>query len=403
MAKKMTFGRYDYAAFLAFICYAACSMIVPMCLVQIAGDLNFPLDQGGMGKGGLLQLGRSIPITVLLLFCGFIAGRWGHRISLGLSLLLMAAGILSAALAPAYIFLLLGLAITGMGEGIMEGLATPFCGELHPDNPGRYINFSHSFWSVGVVLTVLLCGWGLRSQLSWRLLPLAAGGLTLITAALMLWPNRRNRLVKHQPVAWKTTVRHARELCGRPNFWLFFAAMFFCGGAEFCLTFWTASYMQLRFQVTPMLAGFGIATFAAGMVLSRMGSGYFSHHSRMFKMLSGFIAFSLLISIGFPFVTSLPVLMVMLFLSGIGIGPFWPSVQSYGADRITGNNDMIYILLSVAGIPGCGVFSALMGFLGDRIGLQSAFFLVPACFIIIFALLASEQLLAGRSKTDVAG
>lgn len=400
MTKTMTFGRYDFAVFLAFICYAACSMIVPMCLVQIAADLHFPLDQGGMGKGGLLQLGRSLPITIVLMFCGFVAGRWGHRVSLGLSLLLMAAGIFSAGLAPAYLFLLGGLVITGMGEGIMEGLATPFCGELHPEDPGRYINFSHSFWSVGVVLTVLVCGWGLRSQLSWRLLPLAAGSLTLITAVLMLWPDRKRRLEKHRPVSWQTTVRRARAVCRRPNFWLFFAAMFFCGGAEFCLTFWTASYMQLRFQLTPMLAGLGTATFAGGMMLSRMGAGYFSRHTQMFRMLSGFIAFSLLVSVGFPFVTTLPLLLTMLFLSGLGIGPFWPSVQSYGASRVEGNSDMVYILLSVAGIPGCGTFAALMGWLGDRVGLQPAFFLVPACFIIIFALLAGERLLAPAGGRD---
>ena len=159
MAKKMVFGRYDYAAFSCFIAYACCSLVVPVCLVQLAQSLGFPLGEGGKGAGGALQLGRSIPMVAAMLFCGFAAGRWGKVRSLGVAMVLMSVGIGLAAIAPAYGLLFAAVAVAGLGEGVVEGLATPVIQDLHiDDEPGRYINFSHSFWSVGVVGTVMLAG-----------------------------------------------------------------------------------------------------------------------------------------------------------------------------------------------------------------------------------------------------
>lgn len=144
-AHKMVFGRYDFANFFCFGSYAACSVAVPVVLVSLAQDLNFPLAEGGKGAGGALQLGRSIPMVVAMLFCGFAAGRFGKLRSLGAAMLFMSIGILCAAWSPGYLPLFAAIAVAGLGEGVVEGLATPVIQDLHQDEPGRYINFTHSF------------------------------------------------------------------------------------------------------------------------------------------------------------------------------------------------------------------------------------------------------------------
>lgn len=100
MSKKLVFGRYDYAACMTFATYAVCSLIIPMCLVPLAADLGFPLDGGGLGLGGALQMGRAIPMVFAMVLCGFTAGRWGKRRTMGFSILLMSCGIMACALAP---------------------------------------------------------------------------------------------------------------------------------------------------------------------------------------------------------------------------------------------------------------------------------------------------------------
>ena len=61
-------GRYDYATYMTYIAYSSCSVIVPVVLVEIAHTLNFPLESGGQGAGGALQIGRSLFMVLAMIF-----------------------------------------------------------------------------------------------------------------------------------------------------------------------------------------------------------------------------------------------------------------------------------------------------------------------------------------------
>ena len=174
----MKLSRYDFAAFASMAAYAAGSVVVPVAMVELAADLGFTLGQGGMTAAGGLHLARTVTLTGAMLACGFLAARWGKRRTVGFSVFLMAAGVAACAAAPGYGVLLLAIGIAGLGEGGVEALATPFVETLHPQEPGRYINLTHAFWSAGVVVAVLGTGWWLAAGGSWRWAVLAvAGGL----------------------------------------------------------------------------------------------------------------------------------------------------------------------------------------------------------------------------------
>ena len=272
----MHFGRFDYAAFISFFSYASGSVVVPVVLVFLARDLGFSLENGGLSAGGALHLGRTITMVASMLLCGFLAGRWGKRRTLGWSVVLMGLAMGLCALAPSYGILFLALMIAGTGEGVIEGLATPFVQDLHPKEPGRYINFTHAFWSIGVLVTVLVTGALLSLGVSWRFI---IGAMTIFAASgalTLLLPARKGHAYPEypEPIHWKTVSAHAVAILKIPRFWLFFAAMFVAGGGEFCLTFWAASYIQLSFTPAAWAGGVGTACFAAGMVLGRTGWGY---------------------------------------------------------------------------------------------------------------------------------
>jgi MFS family permease len=395
-SRKISFGLFDYASFLIYMAYAAGSVAVPVALVFLARDLGFNLEEGGMGAGGLLHLGRTAPMVVSMLLCGFAAGFWGARRSLGASVVLMALGMGLCAVAPSYGILFLALMLAGLGEGVIEGLGTPFVQKLHADEPGRYVNIAHSFWSVGVFATVLIAGALLSLGVSWRLIVGGVALLGLLPALLLLLPSgAKHGCAEHpEPLRWRTVWGHAMEICRIPRFWLFFAAMFVAGGGEFCLTFWCASYIQLNLAASAWAGGLGTAFFAAGMVVGRLGCGYLVaqrhlKHLILFAAIGG-IAVTLLL----PLSSNLWLFFFLLLLSGLATAPFWPSVQSYCADCLPKTDvTMLMILLSCAGVPGCGFFTWLMGWMGNLSGsLNAAFYLVPACYLILALLIGLDWL-----------
>ncbi len=396
--KKLTLGRYDIAACTTFGVYAMCSLIIPMCLLPLAADLHFPLDAGGMGLGGALQLGRAIPMIAAMALCGFAAGRWGKRRSLGFSILFMCVGIMACAFSPSYGVLIAALVVSGLGEGVIEGLATPYIQDLHPDDSGRYLNFSHSFWSVGVVAMVLIAGALLSMGVSWRLLVFGCGLASAVPALLYLLPGKDGAKEHDEPVHWKEICSKTRAIVGERRFWLFFAAMFFAGGGEFCLTFWCAAFIQLEYGGSAWMAGAGTACFSAGMFLGRLFSGFWVPQRRLKALIVWMGIASTAVCLFFPWLRSMGTLLALLFVSGIAVGPFWPSLQSNGAERVKGDYMMQMILYSCAGVPGCGFFTMILGVLGDRVGLRMSFYVVPACFLIVFLLAGYDWLTERRER-----
>ncbi len=408
--RRMRFGRYDYAAFLGFAGYAACAMVAPVALVAMAGELHFPLDKGGMSAGGILHFARSLAMVGTMLFCGFLAACWGMRRAVGYALLLMGMATLCCALAPGYDWLLAATVAAGFGEGVFDGLVSPFVRDLHrEEEPGRYVNFTHGFWSFGVLTAVLVYGALLHWGMSWRCLFVLAVLVTLVPVLLLLLPERRGTAYPEREEAIPASRIWAQswEIVVRPRFWLFFAAMLLAGGGEFCLTFWCATFIQMNFSASALAGGIGTAAFAAGMFLGRTGWGVLIRQNRLPLLVVGSAVFAVAASLPIPLLqpeagqgTMLLLLLYgLLFLAGIGTAPFWPSIQSYAADRLPGTDTtMVFVLLSCAGIPGCGIFTWLMGVVGDWRGLRESFFLAPLCFLLLGVLIGWDWFRATRKK-----
>ena len=408
--RALHFGRYDYAAFSASVAFALCSLSIPLMIVEIGGDLNFPLDRGGMAAGGSLHLARSIAMVAALLLCGSISGRIGKRLSMGYCLLLMGGGILLCSFAPAYWMLIPCLLIAGFGEGICEGIATPFVQDLHPDAPERYVNISHSFWSIGIGAVVIVVGGLWTLGMGWRSILAGIGAVTLLASALFMWKENSRR--RYPEVCGGVSIREIRRyslaIARVPRFWICCLAMFFGAGAEFGLTFWSAAYVQLNFHTGAWVAGLGTGAIALGMFIGRSGFGYFARpqHLRYILLGTGLgtIPVTLLLALlepgMMPDLLLFPLLFLLLILAGVGVAPFWPTAQVYGVTSMPElDSTMLYIYFSALGIPGCGFFTWLMGVLGDHFGLRGAILVVPACLALFSAVIYWECWVLEKRRT----
>ncbi len=401
MKKKLVFGRYDYAAFAAFTMYSVCAFVVPLSIVAMGNALDFPIDDGGMSSGGFLHMTRSIFMVITLLICGWISAKIGKRHTMAGAMFMMGTGITVMAFANAYWMLLPCLVLAGLGEGVCEGLATPFLQDLHPDEPERYVSFGHAFWPVGIILSVLCISGALACGVSWQIPTAAAGIITILTSLGFCWKEQKGKEYPEskESISCKDILQATKTISKEKCFWLCCLAMFFGAGAEFGLTFWSAAYIQLNFQTTEFIAGLGTGTIALGMFIGRTVFGYIStqRNLRYILLFSAICTIGLSLLLAFLKPGIMPgwmlftILFILLFLSGIGIAPYWPTSQVYGVTRMPHcDSTLLYIYFSTMGVPGAGIFSWLMGAVGDRYGLKGAILVVPATLIIFIAIIICE-------------
>lgn len=399
MKNKLTFGRFDFAAWSVFIAYSSASLAVPVVLVQMANELKFPLLEGGMAIGGVLQMGRSVAMCLAMAFSGFLAARWGNRRPVAISVSVMALAFAMMFASSTWQIVLLFLLLAGLGEGIIEGLATPFVQALHDEEQGRYVNIAHGFWSLGTFGFVLVAGLLIVKGVSWRYIMLLVSLIAVVPLIMLLLPSKRPYPEKKLGKSPSEVIKDARVIAKTGRFWIFFVAMIFAGGGEYCLTFWAASFIQLNFASTALMGAIGTAVFAAGMFLGRTSFGALVPQRGLKALIIIVGIFGALVTMVIPPFTQhlslvpkvavLPLLLTILFLSGIGSAPFWPSIQSLTVDRLPHlDSTLAFIILSCAGVPGCGIFTWLMGIIGDKVGLANSFYLVPACYIIMAILIA---------------
>jgi fucose permease len=397
---KLKFGSLDYAAFMGYLMYAGCVMVLPVILAPMAESLNFPLVDGNRGYGGAIHLWRSVAMFCVMICCAFIAGRFGKRISLGFALIVCGTGLLLGSFAQSYLWIVLAVIFSALGQGGFESLITPTVRELHEkENPASYINITHAFWSIGVVVVVLTTGLLNDSGVSWRIILAAVGALTLFPGIVFLLKRPGQSVTAPPPQSAGSIFRCMTAVLKIGKFWLFLSCMFLAGGAEHCLSFWVPSFIQLEFGQNGFYCGLGTGCFAMGMIGGRLLAGALAKSVRAGKLVLFSAAASFLFSLFPPFLNSLPTFYLLLFLIGAGTGPLWPNIQNHCVETIDMDYSTMYILLPCIGIPGCGFFTWLLGITGDYLPFRLGFLIVPACYLSILLLSAFSLSRRARRRT----
>lgn len=378
------FFPLDYAAMVGFLAYSSSVTAVPICLVAITRELDLSLSQGGG-----LEAGRGILVLVTLLFSGFIAARFGKARSIGVGSLVLGAGMLVYGVAPSYGSLFIAVSMLGFGGGVVEALINPLVQELHPNDSGRYLNLINAFWSIGVLATMLGTGQALNESVPWRSVMVALGGLSFLSGVLFLL--LRGKSVARSSDRMATVLADKRQILADPRFWIFTVLMFLGGAAEGAFTYWGASLMQLEYHVSPRSAGVGVALFAGGMIVARLLFGWLVPQRLLWHLLFFSTVGGLLVGIGFPLGQSIALANVNLFLAGVAVACFWPTLQAYAVDRMKCDPTSGFILLSCGGIAGFASVSLTMGWLGDWMGLKESFWIVPVYLFLMALVLLVER------------
>ncbi|TVQ22976.1 MAG: MFS transporter [Spirochaetaceae bacterium] len=393
---RLKFAGADYAGALGFFVYASSVVVTPIVLLRLGEDLAF-----GLAEGGGIEAVRAFFLLAILIASGAAAARWGKIPTLAVGGLVLAVGLFAYAAAPSYAIVLAAVVLVGLGGGILEALINPLIQDAHPHDSGRYLNVVNAFFSVGVLVSVVVVGDLLTRGVSWRVLVAGVGVLAVGTAALFGLASRRDRPNRPAAAAEKPGagfLGSAARIVREPLFWIYSVAMFCGGGAEGAFTFWSASYIQIHFDAVARAGAIGTAAFAAGMVVGRIGFGRMVRQGGLQTLIIASALAGVVLSIIAYRVDGMGALYAVLFAAGVSIACFWPSIQSHAATRVPHDSTTLFVLLSCAGIPGFGLTSWAMGLIAERAGLRASLLVIPALLTVLAVAMVAGSRIGSRPE-----
>ncbi len=396
--RRLQLGRYDWAVFMGLFVEAFTMQVVPVILLAVSNDLGFPLAAGGFAQGGLIQFFSGITGVIAMLFGSFLASKFGKRVTYILSLTGLFLGIVALAFAQTYLMFVLLMMLAGAGGSLLIGLAPAIAHGLHPKDSGKYITIANSFWSVGMLLTVLLAGVLLGAGVSWRYVLLLGSTAVLLPIIIMLLPQKSgdNFPQNNEEGSMREAGRVKLRLLRTPKFWRFICMLSFVTCSELIIGLWTPSYVQLNFKASAEAGGLAVGVFAVGMIISRFVSGYLVKQDKIKLFILGYGLSACLLTSTFPFIHTLLWFYVMLFVSGLAIAPLWPYIQSYCVDQLPEyDKTVVLILLSIFGVCAYSVLSWVSGIIATEFdNLNPVYYLVPLSYLSCIIMLC----FTGREK-----
>ncbi|MCG8454331.1 MAG: MFS transporter [Spirochaetales bacterium] len=386
---KTSRSRLDFASRGSLFTYALTAVILPISLITIASELDFSYAQAGA-----LSLVGSITQFVILLLSIPLAAAVGKIRPLRWGLLFLGLGLGCFTFSTGFTVAFLTIMVVAVGQASIESLITPLVEDVHPGDDGRHQALLHSFWPLGIIIGTLILGEALSRGMPWRYGFWALAALCIATS--FLFPHHKK--VSLPPS--RCDFSHAGEIFRQPTFWIFSLALFFAGGIEGGLTYWTASFIQVSYGTLPRAGAMGTAAFALGMALGRIGTSRLTGRWGIHAILTGTAVTALILGICLKMTGALYSLYPLLVLLGISCAPHWPGIQTLAVRRIGADATMTMAFMSCFGLLGFSAASFSMGLIGDAKGLEMSFWVIPIEAILLLFCLLVERVFSLSLRTS---
>lgn len=378
---RKSISTLDVATWFGFIIFATSSVIIPICLPEINKTIRASLSESGS-----IETARNLAVLSILVVAVFLAQLWSKKRFIAIGNYLIALGLLSISFSNNYIMLIFSIIIVGLGGGLSEAFINPIIVDIHPNNTGKYLNFSNAFYPIGVISAAFIFGELLTMGYSWRLVFRIASGASLLIGIFFSILKFPIPGTKNQ-VSWAsyTVILTTRE------FWIFAIAIFLGGGIESAITFWGTSYVTEYFSEIPRAGAIAVLIFASAMAVGRFLTAFLSNILSLNNIILGSTIIGIVIGYILPNASNLLEFYLFISFAGISTACFWPTILAKAKSSLDVNITVLFIMLASTGVIGFGLTPIIMGIIGDASSLKTSFFIVPILFILLLIVLIIER------------
>ena len=168
-------------------------------------------------------------------------------------------------------------------------------------------------------------------------------------------------------------------------FWGYWNLLVFAVAVEFCIVFWSATFLEVERNLPKANAALVMSIFLGAMVLGRFLGSRLSQHFRSEQVVLMSVGVSLLGFIIHWRAVPLPLTMSGLFLAGAGVANLYPQLLSLAVGTAPGQSDTASARASLASGIAILCLPLLLGNLADHIGIGQAYGLVLILLIFVAA------------------
>ena len=380
LARKLTMAS-SAGIFIFGIIMAILGAILP----QLTSLLH--LDKA---QAGNLFFFMNLGMLAASIVFGPLVDRFGFKIFLAGSSLLVSLSFVGLAFSGGYYAVLLSVIVLGLAGGVINGGSNALINDLHPSRRAAALNFLGIFFGIGAMLIPLIIGTFLH-QLGLRSVILMAAGLSLIPFVLFsifYFPRPK------QPQGFP--LKEIKKIASSRLLWLGAFILFFESGNEFAIGGWLTTFLQEKFQL-----GLG----QAALILS--GYWFFLMVGRLtFPLLNRwlkrdtivFISAALaLVSVSGWLLSPLKGLAVVFsLLTGYGLAAIYPTTLAVIGDEFPAFSGTAFSLAISTGLVGGMISPWLVGQLSQHYSLQIGL-LVPVFSLFLIMVL---QTILSREKSS---
>ena len=353
-------------------------------LGSLAPDLKEKLHLGEIDSGAMFSV---LPFGVLVgsLLFGPIVDRFGYKILLIVSCILLSGGFGGIAIAGDPGLLKIYIFLIGSGGGAVNGATNALVSDISENDKGANLSLLGVFFGIGALGMPLVLGL-LETSFGFETIIAAVGSLSFAAAIFFL-------LVKMPPPKQiqgfpllKSPAFFKDKLLLLIAFFLFFQSSF-----EGIINNWTTTYLISQHSAEQSSALYALSLFVAGMAIMRLLTGTILRHIPVKRIL---IASFVLIVMGLILIKtglSLASAITGLFILGAGLAGGFPIMLGFVGEMYADLSGTAFSFVLFIALIGNMLVNYLMGIISQNLGIghlitvafAETIIMIILCFVIL--------------------
>ena len=353
--------------------------IVLISLGSVIPDLKEKLGLDELSSGALFSI---LPFGVLAgsIIFGPVVDRYGYRILLSVSCLLMSTGFLGFAITHSQGLLSFFIFLIGLGGGAVNGATNALVSDISDKDKGANLSLLGVFFGVGALGMPLILGI-VRGYTDFEVILKAVAVLTLLTGLFYL-------ILKFPPPKQPHGFPRAGSLSMFKDKLLILIAFFLFAQSSFegIINNWTTTYLIDHLSIPQSRALFSLSLFVTGMIVMRLLIGSIFRQVSVKRLLS--VSF-LLIFAGLVFLqwgSTIIFAAAGLFLLGAGLAAGFPVMLGLVGERYSQLSGTAFSLVLFVALTGNMIVNFLMGLIARNSGIHHLITVAFAELIILVIL-----------------